>query len=329
MKKLLTITALLLCSFLTMGQHLEARWDTAGIALGHRAVITLGDQLNLTLSVSSNELPSVVFPTKEELSRNDIEVLSQKIDTIKSDKGYTLTQTNIATSFEEGEHSTGLLSVQVMQGGTLLPCFTLDSLTLVVEDFPDVDTTKAEIKDIASIMKEPYTFWEIFRWILLGIVVAALVWLAVFLAKKIKKKEPIIVKPQAPPTPPNEQALSDLEKLRTRELWQAGLVKEYHTELTDIVRRYMGAQMGIDSTEMTSDQTLEAFEESPYKTNDSFDHLRRLFRTADMVKFAKAEPQPYEHDQSMKEAKSFVEETFAKVKEQQEKENQESKPTKE
>lgn len=329
MKKLLTITALLICSFITMGQHLEVRWDTAGVALGNRAVITLGDQLNLTLSVSAKELPSVVFPTKEELSRNDIEVLSQKLDTLKSDKGYTLTQTNIATSFEEGEHSTGLLSVQIMQGGTPFPCFAMDSLVLVVEDFPDIDTTKAEIKDIANIMKEPFTFWEIFRWILLAIVVAALAWLAFFLAKKIKNKEPIIIKPQAPPTPPNEQALSDLEKLRVKELWQAGRVKEYHTELTDIVRRYMGAQLGIDSTEMTSDQTLEAFEESRYKTADSFDHLRRLFRTADMVKFAKAEPQPYEHDQSMKEAKSFVEETFAKVAEQKAKENQEPKTTQE
>lgn len=288
-------------------------WDTAGVNLGKQASVTIGDQLNLIVEIAGVEPMSyaVVFPTKEELSKNNIEVLSQRYDTLNntaSGNAYTVRQINVVTSFEEGEHRLDSIAVQVNE-----PIWSADVLTLKVMDVPNVDTTKAEIKDIANIMRETYTFWEIFRWVLLAIAVAALAFVAVYVGRKIKKREPIITIPAAPPVAPNKEALDGLESLRVRELWQAGLLKEYHTELTDILRNYLKRQFGIDSFEMTSDQTLEAFQESHPGKAESQDRLRRILRTADMVKFAKAEPQPFEHDMSMKEAKAFVEETSVEV----------------
>ena len=37
--------------------------------------------------------------------------------------------------------------------------------------------------------------------------------------------------------------------------------------------------------------------------------LRQILTTADMVKFAKSEPLPYEHDRSMSNAVAFVQQT--------------------
>ena len=292
--------------------RLSASWDTNGTPLGQHTTITLGDQLDLVLSVNAPKMPTVAFPVAEELSRNDMIVLSQRIDTLQETNGYTLRQHSTVTSFEVGDHGIGAITIQVGMNGPLLPMICPDSLTLTVLDVPDVDTTKTEIKDIAGIMKEPYTFWEIFRWFLLALIVAALVWATIFVVGKLKKHEPIIAIPQAPPTPPDNQALDELEQLRTKGLWQSGRVKEYHTELTDIIRQYMSGQFGIDSTEMTSDQTLDSFRESPYYKAENYEQLLQMLHTADMVKFAKAEPQPYEHDQSMTNAKLFVEETSIK-----------------
>lgn len=288
-------------------QTVEAHWDTAGVNIGKKTTITLGDQLDLVIAVSHSSLPQVVFPTAQELNRNDLVVVDQYLDTVKEkNASFTLRQHTIVTSFEEGTHSTGVFQLQVGSNGQLMPMVCADSLIVVVNDVANVDTTKLDIKDIEGLMREPYTFWEIFRWVLLALIVAALVWGGIYVARKIKKREPIITLPQAPPVPAHQQALEGLETLRQKGLWQAGRVKEYHTELTDIIRRYLHDEYAIDSAEMTSDQTLDAYQESKAFDSENHDRLRHILRTADMVKFAKAEPQPFEHDQSMNDAVAFV-----------------------
>jgi len=281
MKRFLYIIMLLGVSLGLQAQVLH--WDTAGVNIGGKATIMLGDQLNVVVSSDNQQ-----FPSSNDLSQNDILILSQHLDSVSHSMVY------VATCFEEGEHMLGVGE---------------DSIVLIVNDVPDVDTTKAEIKDIARIMREPYTFWEIFRWFLLAFGVAALVWLIMFIVKKIKRKEPIITLPKPAPLPPHVAALNELELLRKKELWQVGRIKEYHTELTDILRHYLQERFAIDSFEMTSGQTLDAYEESCHGRNESYELLRQVLRSADMVKFAKAEPQGYEHDLSMKNAKAFVEST--------------------
>ncbi len=287
--------------------RVESYWDSAGVNIGKNVNITIGDQVDMVISVSGNKLDGCLFPSPDQWNSSNLIVVGQRLDTLNNDKGVTVSLHTILTVFDEGVYSTGGMVVQM--GPQAL---AVDSLMLTVSDVMGVDTTKAEIKDIAGVMKEPYTFWEIFRWILLVIVVAAVVWAILFVSKKLKKSEPIIVRPQAPPIPAPQRALNQLESLRSKGLWQSGKVKEYHTELTDIVREYLRGQYGIDSAEMTTDQTLDAFRDSRAFDTDSESLLRRILRTADMVKFAKAEPQPHEHDLSMKQAQEFVHVTSSK-----------------
>lgn len=283
----------------------EAYWDTNGVDLGSKAQITLGDQLNLVISVSGATVPQVSFPGTDELNQNDLVVISQHLDTLQRGGQYLLRCLTVMTSFEVGDHSTGLLQLTVMNGGNP-DLLTVDSLLLTVADVPNVDTASLDIKDIAPIVKEPYTFWEIFRWILAAILIVVAVWGAVLLSRKIKRREPIITLPQAPPVPADEKALEQLEELRLKGLWQAGKAKAYHTELTDIVREYLYNQYGIESAEMTTEQTLAAFRNCRGWDADSETLLRQILQTADQVKFAKHEPLPYEHDLSMKNACNFV-----------------------
>lgn len=317
MKRILFLFTLLASISIAQAQReVTLSWDTAGVDLGKHATVTIGDQLNLIVTITDVEPLSynIIFPTKEELSKNNIEVLSQRYDTVGT-PATTIRQINVVTCFEEGDHTMDSVVVTLPTNPPTGYSST-DPLTLTVLDYPNVDTTKAEIKDIENIIREPYTFWEIFRWVLLALILAALVWAIGFIVKRVRKHEPIAIIPQAPPTPPDQQALSDLEKLRVKELWQSGRVKEYHTELTDIVRKYLYGQYGIESSEMTTDQTLDAYEECGHCTSEDYNRLRQILRTADMVKFAKHEPQPYEHDQSMDNAKTFVRETSGMKKEE-------------
>lgn len=242
--------------------------------------ITIGDQVTLTISGESN------YRTMEELSQNGVLALKQTYDSVNHLQFTTI------TSFDEGEHS-------IKFGDE-------DSIVLAVNDVEGVDTVNIEVKDIADIIKVRYTFWEIFRWILLGLAVVAVVVAIVYVIKRLKAHKPIIELHVEPPIPPDTRALNALEELRRKELWQAGKLKEYYTDLTDIVRNYLEEAWDIPSTDMTSDETLEAFAGSKAYSETNDTKLRQILKTADMVKFAKSEPLPNEHTQAMNYATEFV-----------------------
>ena len=242
--------------------------------------VTIGDQVTLSISGTDN------YRTADELAQNGVVVVKQWEDTVNNIQYTTL------TSFDEGEH--------------VIKLGENDSLVLAVNDVEGVDTVNVEIKDIADIIKVRYTFWEIFRWVLLGLAVAAVAGGIIYVVRRVKAHKPIIELRPEPVVPPDERALKDLETLRREELWQNGKVKEYYTELTDIVRRYLEEAWQINSTDMTSDETLEAYHTSRAADEGNEAKLRQMLRTADMVKFAKGEPLPNEHTQAMNHAVEFV-----------------------
>lgn len=247
--------------------------------------IVLGDQVTLSIQHARN------YPGTEMLSRDGIVALSQSFDTV------THTQSTVLTSFEPGQHFVHLGSD--------------DSLSLTVLDV-EVDTSSTEIRDITPIEKIPYTFWEIFRWVLLVLALAALI-LAAWWIVKHRKQVSEVFSPSAPVDHrnPEERALDRLNALRQQHLWQNGKVKEYHTELTDSVRTFIEESTGIRATEMTSDETIAEVEHG--KWNVQKDLLRGIFNTADLVKFAKSEPLPHEHDRSMNDAVTFIKELWQQV----------------
>lgn len=320
MKRTILVICALWCLTSLQAQTRESHWDTMGVSLGKAATLELGDQLNLVNTWTFGKGEALLMPTLEQYSQGELLALSQHIDTtMESDGRTTLRQVVVMTSFELGEH---VLTVGTPAAMADTTGAELERLTLTVTDVPNVDTTKAEIKDLAKNFGEPYTFWEIFRWVLLALVVAALAWVVVRLVKKHRNNESFLPTPATPPLPVDEQALRRLETLRTKELWQHGMLKEYHTELTDIVRQYLKDEYGIESAEMTSDQTMEAYRSCRGWSQNCDEKLRQILRTADMVKFAKHEPATYEHDLSMGNAVDFVKWNAQKRSENEKKEEQ-------
>lgn len=284
MKRLITLLTILAVALSAWTQdsiqtvplrHYQYRLDSTTFLIGDQTVLTIE--------------PTDIYPTMEELSSNDIVAVRQWTDSASGKFCTAL------TCFEEGEHW--------LHVGD-------DSVLLTVRDVPNVDTTNANIRDIADIMRQPYTFGEIAK--VAGIILGILALLAaiVYVIIRIKSHKPIIELPQTPPLPPHTHALNSLEELRQRQLWQQGKVKEYHTELTDIVRNYLEEAYGIQSTEMTTDQTIDAFRGCQAHTADTESLLMLMLQTADMVKFAKSEPLPYQHDLSLTQAVKFIQSTI-------------------
>ena len=122
--------------------------------------------------------------------------------------------------------------------------------------------------------------------------------------------------------PADEVALEKLDEIKAQKIWKDGKVKEYQTELTDVVREYIGRRFEVHSTEKTSDETLR--ELKPILMNgglingdaslngdgkELYEKLRKMLQLADLVKFAKWHTTPDENEQGLTTAYEFVNET--------------------
>lgn len=164
-----------------------------------------------------------------------------------------------------------------------------------IESHKDMPFIFAEIKDYAT--------YGIIGLVLLGFVV----WFVVWLVRRYMARRAGVVR-LLPQLPPHVVAIKALVELSNRKLWQNGKFKLYYTHLSDILRCYISGRWGVCAMEMTTDEIMAALADYdlPYGSRRE---LVEILRTADMVKFAKAEPEAELNDENYTRAYYFVENT--------------------
>lgn len=269
--------------------------------------IFIGDQTDLHLQATMDATEQVSLPVYGETLMPEIEIVDRTIaDTTRlSDGRMQVNQYLTITSFKD---SLFYIAPQpfVCGGDTLWS----EPLSLnVVQPF-EVDTTLA-ITDIKDIQKAPIWWWGIIRWILLGLLLIGLGIGIYYLVRYIRKHKTGATEEeeQAPLRPAEEVALEKLDEIKAEKIWQDGKVKEYHTELTDVIREYISRRYEVSSTEKTSDETLRELKPLMKEQKDLFDRLRKMLSLADLVKFAKWTTTPDENESALLTAYDFVRET--------------------
>ncbi|MBO7185657.1 MAG: hypothetical protein J6V59_02030 [Alistipes sp.] len=177
----------------------------------------------------------------------------------------------------------------------------------------DDDKATSMLKDegITTQKDMPFIFAEISDYVTYGaialIILALVAWAVVWIVARELKRRKSIVKPK-PAIPPHIVAVKALEELANRKLWQNGKYKLYYSSLTSILKVYIVGRWGVGALEMTTDEIMVALQgiEMP---NDSRANLIAILRTADMVKFAKAQPEAEENEENYTRAYYFVENT--------------------
>ena len=168
-----------------------------------------------------------------------------------------------------------------------------------------VDPTK-DILDVKRPVKIPLDLVFIF---ILAILVLGLLIGGFFIYRYYKNKkegklpQKIIVK-----IPPHKTALKNLQILEDKKLWQQGKVKEYHSDVTGIIRKYFEERFLFRALEMTSAEIMDELKKLPESQN-VFDVTRGFLDNADLVKFAKFLPMPSVNEEMMKQAYDIVLET--------------------
>jgi hypothetical protein len=108
--------------------------------------------------------------------------------------------------------------------------------------------------------------------------------------------------------PPHVKAIEKLDHLKDKELWQKGDIKTYQSELTYIIREYLEGRYGVSALESTTDEILKSIGSELNESGDVIS-LKRILQVADLVKFAKAQPDENIHQSFMDEARGFVDRT--------------------
>ena len=222
----------------------------------------------------------------------------------------------LLTSFDSGYFAIAPFTF-IVDEDTANPVYT-EPLLIQIQTV-SVDTTKA-IRDIKGPKDAPWNIKEIIPY-LIGGVAALLIALLLFYYLRKRKVKPEIVVEKKPEIPPHVIALQKLQQLQDEKLWQEGKYKVYQVRLSDIVRTYIEARFHINAMEQTTDETMRSFRAVDMTEELRF-KLKQLLMLSDMVKFAKEQPLPSEHEKSMEDAVAFVNISAVKPAETERKEAQ-------
>lgn len=264
----------------------------------------IGDWIPVDLFVSSTANNKVVFPTLKDSISEIIEIANfTPIDTIKKSGQYEYYQLVNLIVFDTGQIHLPQFQFLVDNNGKLDTIIS-DPIAIHVAGVK-IDTTK-DIKDIKQPLKIPLTFQEILPYLIGVLLLIAIVLFVFWLIKKRKEKQVPIDERFL--LPPHVWAFKELEKLHLKKLWQSGEVKAYYSQLTDIARSYIELRYKISAMEQTTDELMASMHKGILKQSLKKE-LYDVLVLSDFVKFAKAQPDFIENENSFKIIRDFIDKT--------------------
>lgn len=268
--------------------------------------ILIGEQAKIKLEVSYDANQKAQFPHFNDTIVHGVEV----IDVAKPDTQYLndkqrllVTQEYTVTSFDSALYYLPPLEVLVDN-----KVYKSKALALKVYSVP-VDTLHPELFfPQKTIMEAPFSWDDWKEIILASLLVIPLMILVIFLIIRFIDNKPIIRKIKLElKLPPHQQAIKDIERIKAEKDWQKDYPKEYYTALTDVIRIYIEGRFGFNAMEMTSSEIINKL--LNINDQETVKDLKHLFRTADLVKFAKHNPLMNENDANLISAIDFINET--------------------
>jgi hypothetical protein len=303
------ISSILFLALLAFGFHSMAQSPTFSFQSKlNKDTILLGDQIEFSITAVVPKEYDVQFPFIVDTLVKGIEVLGLPvIDTLVKRSGeQQFTYKIRITSFDEDTYRIPGIKLPFTDG-ILVDTAVSSPLWLTVLSLP-ADSTVVGIFDIKPPISEPLTIAEIAPWAGGSILLVGLISLMVLYLIKRKKNEPLFF-PRKPIDPPHVIALRELEKVKSKKLWDTANHKHYHTVLTDIIRFYIEGRFNIPAMEQTTDETIRSLKLSESLDKKLILDLSETLSLADLVKFARFTPNLSENEAGLNFGFRFVNET--------------------
>lgn len=274
MKNLLLLVSFFILQF-SFAQEITPKLD--------RTTIKIGEPIKYEVKIDFKEGDKIIFPTITDSLNYHIEVLDQKLDTVKTDGQSEIVQHLELTGYDAGKFN--IPSFIIQKNGKDL---TTKQLEIEIQDIA-VDTTKNAIFPIKPVMEEQYSirdYWN--KYWLYGIIalilfIIGIVLLVLYVRAKSKLSGSTIYKT------PYDEAKASLKALDAKKYLKRGEQKEYYTQLSFIVRRYLGRVYNFSALEILSDDLVKYIATKPDILPEDTQKFKQFLYDADLVKFAKQE----------------------------------------
>jgi hypothetical protein len=270
--------------------------------------ITIGDRITYTLSIDHVDTMRVEKPG-EGVHLGQFEIKDYKIYDPVRQEGRILEKFEYVISvFDTGTFVIPPFPVAYFPNDSLgdYKLIEASAITIYVESV--IQDEERQLRDIKPPIDIPYDYFLLLSVISSIILIGALVYLGYRLYLK-RKETGYFIKTPEPQRPAHEVALESLEELLKKDLLSDGLIKEFYSDISEIIRRYIEGRYFIPALEETSREILielngqDISEEMLLKAKESLE-------LSDLVKFAKYKPSDEENQNVVSWTKEFVEGTM-------------------
>ena len=258
--------------------------------------LLIGEQTKLTVSNVIQD--SMLWPDIEKILSKEIEIIKKgDIDTLQN----KISQEFILTVWDSGTYYIPSINFSKnIQSEKII--LNVKTININKDD---------QLKDIKDPFGAPLSWQEIWPWILIIIILFTTILL---IRKYISKKKKLITNNLPKKiTPCHIIALNELNMLEKKQLWENGFVKDYYSEISEILRRYLEKRFQFIALEITTEEIIKELNNKI--KNITLEEVSILLKRADLAKFAKSKPNKSDNIESLSMAKKIIEKTKQDTKE--------------
>ena len=268
--------------------------------------ILIGEQASLKIELTQDKDDKVSWPQFSDTIATNVSIIEKlATDTISlPDNRISITSEYLVSSYDSGfYYIPEFVFETTSQKVTSNPVGLTVNTVQVNEQTDDIHAEK-------DIMSAPFSWIELAQWSGIGLAIILIIAIIVLLLMRFVFKKKVRILPEEPEVilPAHVVALEKLEQIKTEKIWLQGQIKQFYTELTDVIREYLSGAYGINAMEMTTDEIVALV-----KKNKDLDEIRivlkEMLELSDLVKFAKFIPLENENEKAVLDAFMIVEKT--------------------
>jgi len=300
-RKIFTLLAVLLLFQLSgYAQNISAKAST------DKTSYLVGDYINYTIQVQHAKNIILIPPVIKD-SLGSLTLIKQEAPVNEDQNGNELTTYRyLLSGYDSASVEIPPVPIQYKSGSdTAYQTINTNPLQILVSTVKV--NTAAEIKDVKAPIKIPLDWRIIVLWVI-GILLLLLA--AYYFYRKYRQKK--MLTPQVQKIiklAPHEAALNALRDLEEKKLWQHGLIKEYHSSITEIIRKYFEERFGLPALELTTTEALAVLAGKD-EAGIILPVTRDFLNNADLVKFAKFVPLSSVNEEMLKQAYEIIKRTI-------------------
>ena len=247
--------------------------------------IRIGEQIIYKINIKTDSLGTIRFPESKDFLPFEV-INESKLDTNSLDKKYIISKQFALTHFDSGVFYIPAPKIQFLNREVRLDSFRIKINSVVI------DTTKQGLYGIKPIMKSK-TQVDFLYWLYVILALSLITFFIyyrnqIFSFFKIHKLEVEYFTPY-------EKAIKELSEIKKLRYDSNIDVKNYYSNLTFVVRNFLNQKIINNALECTTKELIIRLNllKSSKKynlSNPTIKNIDNIFSRADLVKFAKYEP---------------------------------------